>query len=272
MILALRLKQTYKRLFIAIYVAFLAFDGYSQVDSLPACVFSSNKFDVDLLDNYYSLCEDNQTLYKFKNGQIICSFKSPNGISIDDFGVNSFHKIFIFSKSNQIVFILDNELGLLESIPLDELGFWNISSVDYSKNDNLWMLDTDNRQIIETNVNNNQARTNYRIREIFDNLGDYEMKVKDENIFIYNDKNLFVYSKVGEYLYHEEITHPMILSKKGFLFYCKNGHLYKQQRKMPEDVKYLLEGECLDEKPSILVNNKLFQMMGNTIKILPIKL
>lgn len=205
------------------------FDLPAAVGEVEICVF-------DLFENAYILTDKNALVKVSPNG-IEAEYQVPFGYGIDQLGMNHIHKLYIFSEDQQTIILLDNQLTELSTISFNDLGYHNVTSVDLSEEDRLWFIDADRRQLIEFPANNAVLSTSFAIREVNQNLIDFEIDESVDRISIIGNECSYSYSLTGQYLSYTEHGLGTIIDDKGLAYIIKDNKLWKVERLMPSDVK-----------------------------------
>ncbi len=199
------------------------------VDEIEICVF-------DIFDNSYVLTQENK-LFKISSDGIQAEYQVPFGYSIFQMGLNHIHKLYLFSKDQQTVIFLDNQLTELSTISFEALGYYNVTSIDLSEEDRLWFIDADKRELVELPTINAQLSTTFAVREIDKNLEDFHLRESVNGISILNDNERYVYSLTGQFLHYFSAEPQTIIDEKANAYVIRDHSLWKVEPLMPSDVK-----------------------------------
>ncbi len=229
------------------------FDLPIDIRDIEKCVY-------DIFDNAYILTSENNLL-KINDKGVEVEYQIPFGYSIDEMGLNHIHKLFLFSRDQQTVIFLDNQLTELSSISFEELGYNNVTSVDLSEEDRLWFVDADRREVIEFPANSAVLSTSFAIREVNRNLADFTLDESVNGISLIGNDCIYVYSLIGQYKSYAPFTTETILDENGDSFSIKDGMLWKVEPLMPQDVKLVtLNEDHMDWKHTSINKNSLYYL------------
>lgn len=191
-----------------------------QVDPLGAVIF----------------LDDNNTIYKLDpDSQEQLSFPSQFGFTIDGFSVNNPHKIALFSADQQKIIILDNQLQAIMELDLEEMDLWNVSALAMSFEDKLWLVDPDNRQLLEIDVVTRELVSTVPLRMIKTSIQESNIEIKESKIYLTSPEGIHVFSIVGEHLSSLSNELGYFIGEDGKMYYLSDEFLLRYEDKLPED-------------------------------------
>ncbi|MDR3046253.1 MAG: hypothetical protein LBU51_01390 [Bacteroidales bacterium] len=153
----------------------------------------------DRFGSFYSIKDVVLSKYD-KNGQFLYSYSDPMSGEISSVDVNNPMKIMLFCKEQGIIRFLDNRLApLSENIDLYERQYTTISLAAYSSDNNIWLYDQANHNLIAIDLYGKQ------IAKIHCNFPDFHpiqlIEVPNKMLMMQNPKTgIFLFDLWGTYI------------------------------------------------------------------------
>ena len=245
----------------------------AQSDTLLKLVrqtpLAASDFVVDNLGSLYVITPDNQ-LKKYNNkGDSVGLFDEVKRYgTLTRVDVNNPLKILLFYKDFMTVLALDNFLSRLYKVDLRQAGILQSSTIATSYDNNFWVFDEQNAQLIKMSDQGQPIMTSNDFRQLFGEAVDPQEIVDRDGLVYLNDpdQGIYVFDYYGGFkvkLSYKGVSGLRVFGKDIYgiqgneLFSYRPGTLQEQHLKLPFPVKeadriqivlgglYVLRGQVL---------------------------
>ncbi len=163
---------------------------------------NADKFTTDKLGNFYIYSNDNIIKYD-KNGKQIATYSNINYGKISSMDVSNPQKIMVFYKDFIRIIFLDNTLSINgEGIDVGNLGYEMTTISCSSANNDIWLYDSGEYQIIKLNKNLNIVFNSGNLSQMLKiNLNPNFLLFQNDLLFLNNpETGILIFNTYGTYL------------------------------------------------------------------------
>jgi len=190
------------------------------------------KLRVDDFKNIY-LLDDNNNLKKFdKNLNPVFDYSFLSLGEVTDLDVKNPTKLVVFFSDYQLILFLDNTLSEINRLSLEDLGFWNITSVTQSPDNHMWIYDPVNFKILKINES---GKILYSSNEFyFDQISreiQPKLKANLNYVLCHTDSEYTIFTNFGELYRTVKDTTAGFEIRQDKLLYNKNNSIWLENIK-----------------------------------------
>lgn len=223
-----------KKLFLSITISIcllcfsiesVAAQNYSPVKSIVAT--NDSKIETDYLGNLYIISEFRISKYDI-NGKPLYVFEDYKNGAIASIDVTDPMKILVFYSDFMVVKALDVTLSEMASYALNEVGYYSISALAHSRDDDFWIFDNTSFVLKKIQETGKALYQSERFNLLFQETVQVRQIIDYENHVYVNDptNGIYVFDRFGTY--QKKI--PIIGADKiqiiqGIIVYFENGKL-----------------------------------------------
>lgn len=210
--------------------------GYSQMQSKEDHAYilkgTFTKIRIDDFQNIYLLDEDN-SLKKFdQNLNPVFDYSFLSLGEVTDLDVKNPTKLIVFFSDYQLILFLDNTLSEINRLSLEELGFWNVTSVAQSPDNHMWIYDPINFKILKIDES---GKILYSTNEFyFDQISrDIQPKLKANLNYVlcHTDSEYTIFTNFGELYRTVKDTTAGVELMQDRLLYNKDNSIWLEDIK-----------------------------------------
>ena len=181
--------------------------------------------EVDNLGNIF-LVTDNNEILKVDDGETLFRYSSKRLGNITRIDVTNPQKILVYYGDYYQIVFLDNTLSEIDRLDLDELGFWDVTSVALSRDNFIWIYDPVNVKLIKISQRGDVLLSTNELYNFGFNA-DYSPKilVHDTKVLLYDEQEIKVFDEYGAWM------ETIALENNG-IQYVDMGILYRKDNKL----------------------------------------
>lgn len=240
-------KWNFAIILISAFCLLVGFNKVSAQEYQPVKSWLVDKdasFQTDYLGNLYILEDYRLTKYNYEGERLFVYEDFSLGM-ITSIDVSDPLKILVFYEDFLGIVALDKTLSLIANYSLIDMGFYSVSAVGHSRDDNFWIYDNTSFRLKKLDKNGEVFYETERFNQLFEELGEVLQILEQENKLYVNTAsgNILVFDRMGTY--QQSIPLPafsyiQIIQGKIIYYYKNQLHSYDSP---------LLETQTMDLPP-----------------------
>ena len=197
---------------------------YSPIKSIVA---TNADIATDYLGNLYIISEFRLSKYDI-NGKPLYVYEDYKNGAITSIDVTDPMKILVYYGDFMVVKVLDVTLSEMGSYALNEVGYYSISALAHSRDDDFWIFDNTAFVLKKIDENGKALYQSEKFNLLFDETVQVKQIIDFENNVYVNDptNGIYVFDRFGTYLKRIPILGAdKIQIIQGIIVYFENGSL-----------------------------------------------
>ena len=230
---------------------------------------STAKISLDHFNNFYIIQDAEITKYNSEAKETY-KFTDENLNNNIYFDVSDPFKPLVFNKDFYNLTILDNRLGSINEINLNEVYYGLISVITSSSAQEYWVYDKQDNKLKNLNYNFEVIKESFAFQTIFEKFSEpYKIVIENEKLYTLDKFGIKIFDLFGNYIssYTENgIKDFQIINQQVIFFLNKELKSYKPQTLSTKTLN--IPNKISEAKDIKLSNKLLFIVEPKSVKIL----
>lgn len=230
---------------------------YEPIKSIQA---ENAQITTDYIGNLY-IIQDYRLCKYDSNGKPLFIYEDYKKGKISMVDVSNPMKNVIFYQDNMLITIVDQTLSELATYSLQDLGFYSVSCLAHSRDEDFWIFDNASFQLKKINENGSVIYQSEKFNLLFsENVQVQQIIDFENNVYLLDKQNgIYVFDRMGTFLKKIPLvglTSFQII--QGIIVYYKDGKLfsYNTQSLLEEEMalpEWLVSLYCQIQKDKIYI-------------------
>lgn len=180
--------------------------GCSSQRLLPKDIHHLDMASIDALNNVYTLYSDNTIIKRSVSGDTLAIYNNARWGDISTIDVTNPQKIMAYARRQGNILIFDNDLSLLKEITMSDGLQSEVSLVATARDNNLWMWNDLNKQIIKVNQNLEPVTVGMAMYDYNYSIDQPSSLLEINNkLYLRDGQQVYVFDNYASFLYKVDI-------------------------------------------------------------------